>query len=80
MDLREEIFSKNFRLAGDNAYNKEDVDAFFDKFFDAFEPVSYTHLDVYKRQAELPAAFHRTAADKQGKISDRQSFADTFGG
>ena len=38
-----------------NNINKEDVDALIEflKTADRFTPVSYTHLDVYKRQVGL---------------------------
>ena len=37
------------------------METMYDKLYKEYEPVSYTHLDVYKRQHITSAAFSRTA-------------------
>ena len=50
MDIHNKEFGHSFR-----GYTVEEVNEFLDRVAKDFEPVSYTHLDVYKRQGRQPA-------------------------
>ena len=51
----EQVLNKHFQTTQfRKGYDERDVDDFLDEI--VAETVSYTHLDVYKRQAQTPSA------------------------
>ena len=60
IDIQEKEFSKAVR-----GYKEDEVNEFLDEITIDLEPVSYTHLDVYKRQVDTPVFTMRESREPE---------------